>query len=274
MQDKWSGLIHGRASHIQASDWAVPQLSRADLDEDVVADDAHYKSDRQHLIFVQMIELTVIMDEVVDTFYTQKALANFAKAGNGVTAMILAKAKPVQLKLKEWYARLPVEARMDSYAPGELCSNGSLHLAYFATEVLIHRRIVQSLSTTASDPYMLYICRSAAKTRLISALDFVNRLRPEHLDSFWYFASSNNLALIAAFGNLLRATAPGQEEAVFYESRLREYRWALAISAERAEWIEGAVRILDITNGLLANLPEKPRSGERRLLSGDTHMSG
>ena len=107
---------------------------------------------------------------------------------------------------------------------------------------------------------MLYICRSAAKTRLISAMDFVNRLRPEHLDSFWYFASATNFALIATFGNLLRATAPGDEEAGFYESRLKEYRWALTVSAQRAEWIYSAVAILDSTNAMLIDLSDKSKS--------------
>lgn len=137
-------------------------------------------------------------------------------------------------------------------------------MAYFATEISIHRRIVQSLNPGHSDPYMLYICRSAAKTRLISAMDFVNRLRVEHLDSFWYSASSTNFALIAAFGNLLRATAPGQEEASFYESRLKEYRWALSVSSRRAQWMDSAVRMLDVTNNMLVKLPDKPRSIHER----------
>lgn len=91
-------------------------------------------------------------------------------------------------------------------------------------------------------------------------MDFVNRLRPEHLESFWYFASSTNFALIATFGNLLRATAPGHEEALFYENRLMEYRWALSVSSRRAEWMESAVSMLDVSNSMVMNLPDKPRS--------------
>ena len=96
-------------------------------------------------------------------------------------------------------------------------------------------------------------------------MDFVNRLRVEHLNSFWYWASANNFALIATFGNLLRATAPAQEEASFYESRLREFRWALSVSSKRAEWITSAVRMLDVTNNMLLRMPEKPRSTEQRV---------
>lgn len=142
-----------------------------------------------------------------------------------------------------------------------VCANhspGYLHLAYFATEISIHRRIVQTLDPSTADPYMLYICRSAAKTRLISAMDFVNRLKPEHLESFWYFASITNFSLISTFGSLLMATAPAREEAQFYESRLREYRWALSVSCKRAEWLEQAVKMLDTTTALLQNVQSKP----------------
>ena len=267
LQDKWAALVHGRPCHIQATDWAVPHLTSADYSDSTIVDDeeidplCELPTPPEHsIIFSEMIELTAIMGEVIDTFYTQRAIGEFDKAGKNVTGLILSKAKPVQIKLKNWFTKLPAEARMDGYETGKLSSNGYLHLAYFATEISIHRRIIQSLNHKTSDPYMMYICRSAAKTRLISAMDFVNRLKPEHLDAFWLGASPTNFALIATFGNLLRATAPGHEEASFYESRLHEYRWALCMSAKKAEWIEGAVDMLDMTNAILSNLAEKPRS--------------
>lgn len=104
----------------------------------------------------------------------------------------------------------------------------------------------------------MYICRSAAKTRLISAMDFVNRLKPEHLQSFWYFASKINFTLIGTFGSLLWATAPAKEEADFYKTRLREYRWTLSVSSKRADFLDYAVQMLDASRGMLTNLAEKP----------------
>ncbi|KAG9896119.1 hypothetical protein KCU94_g10992, partial [Aureobasidium melanogenum] len=267
MQDKWTALVHGRPSHIQAADWAVSTLTLDDFNEEfenadqqVVADEESEEEEKSRVIFIQMIELTSIMAEVIDVFYTQRANAEFEKGGRNATRLILERAKPVQLKLKEWFSKLPAVARMDAYTPGKLSSNGYLHLAYFATEISIHRRIVQSLQPSSTDPYVLYICRSAAKTRLISAMDFVNRLKPEHLDSFWYFASATNFALINTFGNLLRATAPGEEEAGFYSCRLKEYRWALGASCRRAEWLEGAVRMLDATDNLVDGLGHRQQN--------------
>ncbi|KAL9083249.1 MAG: hypothetical protein Q9165_008602 [Trypethelium subeluteriae] len=258
MQDKWSSLIHGRPSHIFDANWAVKPLADDDFAETPIAgsqaipstEEERISAEQGQEVFNQMIALTSIMAEVMDTFYTQSAISDFDNAGPNATRLILERAKPVQIKLKEWFSRLPANARY-------------LHLGYFATEITLHRRIIQSLSPTTSDPYLFYICRSAAKTRLISAMDFVNRLRPSHLQAFWYFASKVNFTLIGTFGSLLWATAPTQEEADFYRMRLREYRWTLSVSSRRAEFLSYAVRMLDASRGLLRNLAEKPWLGQQ-----------
>lgn len=135
---------------------------------------------------------------------------------------------------------------------------GSLHLAYFATEITLHRRIVRSLNASTTDPYLLHICRTAAKTRLISAMDFVNRLKVEHLQSFWYSASKMNFALVATFGGLLWATSLSQQEAEFYRLRLAEYRWTLTVSRKWARFIGFAVGTLDRSRRMLEHLEAKP----------------
>lgn len=263
MQDKWSAVMHGRPSHINAADWNVSPPTEDDFDESIdsnptPSEELESQALKGRVVFMQMIALTNIMAEVCDTFYSEKAKAEYTNAGRYATQLVLNRAKPVQLKLKEWFAKLPMDCKMDSLTTGQLSSQGYLHLAYFATEISIHRRIVQSLDPAISDPYMLYICRSAAKTRLISALDFVNRLKPEHLDAFWYFASASNFALVGTFGALLMATSPGKEEAHFYACRLNEFKWTLTVSSKKAVWIHGALEMLDATSEMLRGLPEKP----------------
>ncbi|KAI1101705.1 fungal-specific transcription factor domain-containing protein [Jackrogersella minutella] len=278
MQDKWGALVHGRPSHIFSSNWVVQPLAPNDFPEAELDDqDPEEKMDieRGRTLFVQMIYLTQVLAEILETFYTLEAMQNVSNAGAQGTHLVLGMAKPIQLKLKEWYAALPTAIRMDSsfqsgsVASTRLSSIGYLHLAYFATEITLHRRIIRSLETDsqAIDPYVQHICRSAAKARLISAMDFVNRLTPQHLRSFWFFASKTNFALIGTFGSLLWATSPGREEADWYRRRLGEYRWTLSVSGKPGEskgLTEFAMGMLDISTGLLKKLPEKPelsRSG-------------
>ncbi|KAB5566589.1 putative RNA polymerase II transcription factor [Coniochaeta sp. 2T2.1] len=309
MQDKWGALVHGRPSHVFQANWAVQPLRPNDfLDVEWDEDDIEERTEieRGRTLFMQMVQLSQILAEILETFYTLQAMQAVSDAGPQGTHMVLALAKPIQLKLKNWYAELPQAIRMDSTYqtapssnnnPNRLSSIGYLHLAYFATEITLHRRIIRSLdaSTTAAaaasapstatnpppsppqaasgsggiDPYIQHICRSAAKARLISAMDFVNRLTPSHLRSFWYFASKTNFALIGTFGSLLWATSPGREEADWYRRRLAEYRWTLSVSSSkpvgdshraggRGGLTEFAMGMLDISTGLLKKLPEKP----------------
>ena len=151
-----------------------------------------------------------------------------------------------------------------------LTSIGFLHLAYFATEITLHRCIIRSLRNLNSDDYLTHICRSAAKTRLISAMDFVNRLRLEHLKSFWYFPSQVSFALIGSFGSLLLATAPGQEETDFYKTRLGELRWTLGVNSRNASFLKFAVESLDGFDTILRSLPEKPSAAEDLPRGSDT----
>jgi hypothetical protein len=84
------------------------------------------------------------------------------------------------------------------------------------------------------------------------AVDFVQSLKPQHLSSFWYFASPQNFALIGVFGTLLLSTAPNPEEAEFYRSKLREYRWILKINSENgARYMKPAMALLDANMALL-----------------------
>ncbi|KAI0105234.1 fungal-specific transcription factor domain-containing protein [Nemania sp. FL0031] len=272
MQDKWGALVHGRPSHIFSSNWIVQPLapndfSEADCDENDL--EGKQEIERGRTLFVQMVYLSQVLAEILETFYTLQAMQNVTAAGPQGTHLVLSLAKPIQLKLKEWYAALPPAIRMDSsfinspVSSNRLSSIGYLHLAYFATEITLHRRIIRALASDsqAIDPYLEHICRSAAKARLISAMDFVNRLTPQHLRAFWYFASKTNFALIGTFGSLLWATSPGREEADWYRRRLGEYRWTLSVSSKPGEsrrLTEFAMGMLDISTGLLKKLPEKP----------------
>lgn len=145
-----------------------------------------------------------------------------------------------ELTLRDWFSSLPPCLNMDSTNILKLSSvgkdlrldsmpladslivSGYLRLVYLSTEITPHRRIVQAL-TSNTPPALYQICRSAARERFLSAVQFMKSLRPQHLQPFWYFASAQHFALIGTFECLLYATARGPE-ADFHQSKLREYR--------------------------------------------------
>ncbi|OTA25139.1 hypothetical protein BTJ68_11400, partial [Hortaea werneckii EXF-2000] len=262
MQDKWSALMHGRPSHINAADWSVREPAVEDFDENIppFSESASLESEDEaettkgRTIFMQMIQLTRLLSDICDVFYSQTAKQEYARAGRFATQLVLNRAKPVQLRLKEWFAKLPPGgAKMDNYTPWPRCPQLGIYI--WGTS--------QRRSASIAGSYRVWtlpsatrtcstFCRSAAKTRLISAMDYVNRLKPEHLDAFWYFASASNFSLIGTFGSLLLATSPGQEEAEFYASRLQEFKWTLGVSAKKASWIQGAMDMLEANGGDVA----------------------
>lgn len=113
MQDKWGALTHGRPSHITSVNWAVrqitpddfPEIPRDDGNEDEVAELENGK-----LLFMEMIKLTQITGDILDGFFTVEA----SRTLDGKINRVLERAKPMQIKLKEWYGRLPEVLRMDT----------------------------------------------------------------------------------------------------------------------------------------------------------------
>lgn len=251
VQDVWSASTMGRPRRLTDSNWGVKSIGEADFpdgDIDENGDDQAVDVSNGRNVFLFMISLSQMLAEVLETLYSQSAESKVGQSSRtAATQAILSIAKPIQLRLRSWHGILTSTLPLDSVTPGRLSAIGSLHLCYFATEITLHRRIIRSLSPDTNEN-LVDIVRSAAKARLISSLDFFNRLRPEHLQGLWYFGSSVNFAIIGTFGCLLMKTSDSRHEASFYEQRLQEYRWTLGVSGQRA--IAG---LLDVACDLLDN---------------------
>ncbi|KAF2803715.1 uncharacterized protein BDZ99DRAFT_526192 [Mytilinidion resinicola] len=260
MQDKWGSLVHGRPSHIATTDWEVQPLSESDFPESAADEDDEDGStevEKGRTLFCEMITLTEILAVILSNFYTLKAEQDIRMHAQDGVRWILEKAKPSQLALKTWFAQMPAILKMENVAMRKLSSTGYLHLGYYAVEITLHRRIIRSLSLL-DDPSLISICRNAARARLVSAMDFVQGLRPEHLQSFWYSASKYCFALIGSFVSLLWVTAQEKEEAEFYKAKLEEYRWTLRLSSKSADFLERAISMLAISTGVLVKaIPDK-----------------
>ncbi|KAJ4377415.1 Fungal specific transcription factor [Neocucurbitaria cava] len=261
MQDKWGALVHGRPSHITVTDWDAQPLQNDDFPENAADEDDEDGStevEKGRTLFCEMIKLTQILALILSSFYTLKAEREFAHRAPEGVRWILETAKPLQLALRQWYSSLPIALKMEDLGARKLSSTGYLHLGYYAVEITLHRRIIRSLSSV-DDPTLRSICRQAAETRLRSAMDFVQHLRPEHLQSFWYSASKYNFALVGTFISLLWVTSTDREEAQTYRSRFDEYRWMLRLSSKSADFLERTLTMLATSTGeLVKGIPEKP----------------
>ncbi|KAH7367969.1 transcriptional activator protein DAL81 [Plectosphaerella cucumerina] len=258
MQDKWGALVYGRGSHIRADDWDVMPLTPSDFPETAKDDDREEGSaeiEKGRQTFLRMVSLTRIVAELLDTFFTLRALKEQRTLHD-----MLAAAKPLQLELRAWYAAMPPGLSLEDTVPMKLSSVGYLHLAYYTAEITLHRAIMRchgpapapgSLAPGDGDLYA--ITRRAAEARFISALEFVKRLKAEHFQSFWYFSSSISLAIIGIFAGVLCATSRTEDvlEREDYINKLAEYRWVLRVRSTGAEFMKYAVGILDAGSQLL-----------------------
>ena len=246
MQDKWGALIHGRPSHVSAHHWRAPRLQLSDFPESVAdEDDAEGSAEveKGRHLFMRLADLTEIMSEAHATFYTPRLELCDRDVAVDV-AGLLEQVKPIALKLKDWANALPPELGMDDVRTRKLCSNGYLHLSYYATEIIIHRYILRNLTPDHPD-HLRTVCRNAARARLERAMAFVERLRPEHLQSFWWFAAPKCLALIGVFAALLSATSPDGAETVFFRQKLDDYHWSLKVRSKGSVSIAAAVREME-----------------------------
>ena len=278
MQDKWGALIHGRPCLIHSDDWGVRPVDLRDFPETAEDDSEEEGSseiEKGRLCFINMISLTEILTEILDTFFTLKATSAIAREGDNAITATLERAKPIQLKLKEWYTNLPSLLAVGETKARKLSSTGALHLAYFAAEITLHRAILRPFpppvpSANPSSPSSIHhITRAAAKTRFTNALALVSKLDQTHLQSFWYFSSKTNLAIIATFGSLLWATSETPEEATWYREKLAEYRWLLRVNSKSAEFMGFTVSMLDASAVFTR---EKDKDGSKTTTPASIHL--
>ncbi|KIW20821.1 hypothetical protein PV08_01399 [Exophiala spinifera] len=268
IQDKWGALVHGRPSHIKADNWEVPPLVLDDFPENVDEDHAEQGSsevERGILIFMHMSSLTQILSNIIDALFTVQAAMNYP-----TTVDLLQAVKPLQLQLKSWYTGLPSVLDLGTTQPRKLSATGQLYLAYLAAEVTLHRAIIESDVRRPLEPDLRQITRGAAVMRLRSVIDFLKRLKPEHMQGFWHFASGPSLAIIGTFSLVLLATSTDTIESKDIFSLIAEFRWLLNINSSSADFTKTAIDLLRTNAGLLARFRPRQSTGAKQFGFRDT----
>ncbi|KAL2829322.1 fungal-specific transcription factor domain-containing protein [Aspergillus pseudoustus] len=244
--DKWMALIHGRPSHIvDELDWTVEPLSEDDFPETPEDEDQEEGSgeiEAGRLSFQMLISLSEIVNEILRAFYSARAMKTTRKVRN-----LLQIAKPIQIRLREWRRDLPTSLNLESARARKKSPIGSLHLAYYAVEISLHRAIILGLQGSSCDPSIISICREAARERAVTSIEFVKGLTAEQIQSFWHFSSAMNLVYIGIFTALLYLTSQTIEETQVYKKHLEEYRWTLRVMSRAANFVDFAVRRLDMS---------------------------
>ncbi|KAK2047602.1 fungal-specific transcription factor domain-containing protein [Colletotrichum somersetense] len=249
MQDKWGALIHGRPSHIRLDeDWDVRPCCVEDFPENA-ADEEHDPEGSAEVVvgrelFLRQIELSLILSDVLSTFYTAKATRRGGTLDQIGTVGVAELAKPIVLMLREWYAKVPEALQLQETRLKKLSANGSLHLAYTSIDLALHRSLVRNISSGAP-PELRAAIRAGARARLASASGIIANLQMEHIQSFWGFAASAQLAGIGSFAGLLWATSDDDAEAMYYADRVEEYLWSLRVRAQAAPFVREALRMLE-----------------------------
>ncbi|KAI5207822.1 hypothetical protein E4T39_01765 [Aureobasidium subglaciale] len=210
MQDKWVALIEGRPPLLTDRDWIVPLVQHRDFPERLEDnEEGSSEVENGRIIFIQMIELTRILSDILDNVFSLRAHQAIQMSPDPVGAL-LSRTQPLQRRLAIW--------------------------SDAAMEVL-------SLDRASSMKFTCIACRIAAKHMWLSALVFVDSLKARHLKSFWYFCSTACLTLLISFGNVLVGSALDPFEEQFYLDKLKEFRWTLKINGEMgAKFMNAAIR--------------------------------
>ncbi|RDW59429.1 hypothetical protein BP6252_12516 [Coleophoma cylindrospora] len=256
MQDAWSALGSGRPRLISTTNWDVQPLTHDDFSEDFMDENEREGSsevEKGKLLFSYMISLTEILAEILESMYTMQVERELKAAGSHGVELMLQKAKPLQIKLKEWLISLPPSLSIAGMQGLKLSSAASLRLDYLATEVTIHRRILMAAAQGTTDSRLWEVLQSAASARFTSAIEFVQSLKPQQLMSFWYTASKTNLDLIGAFGIILCATTKSPDDRACFIEKLKAYRWALKVNhLAGAQFMKPALASLEAYMKVLA----------------------
>lgn len=190
IQDKWLALNSGRPSQIQSDDWDVSPLNEEDFAEKDRNLDGPESFSSQH--FMRLCELTQIANDILRELFSIKA----TKALHNSLEATLEVAKPLRLRLTEWYQHLPVglfpqsspqtpdNNRYQSHQQHELDGNGSLHLAYITSKIELFRAMLRP-RITDNNATAVSALRTGAMAVAREVFEFLEGLNARELEAFW-----------------------------------------------------------------------------------------
>ncbi|KAF4962257.1 hypothetical protein FSARC_9646 [Fusarium sarcochroum] len=198
MQDRWTALAYGRPVHIHHDDWSVQELTFVDF---VDCESSGSDEERRtlgatgNLQFMHMVRLSLILYSILSSFYTARTSSE---------------------QDTTWYSEIPASLQMNITYQRKLCFHGYLHFSYYGVMMTLLRRLIRStaLPPRCPDDQILAEIRQLALQTSQGAINFVMNLRPDQLESFWYFISKSSEPMRYAVNRLEGAILRGLEHAL------------------------------------------------------------
>ncbi|XDG04313.1 hypothetical protein ABKA04_003928 [Annulohypoxylon sp. FPYF3050] len=247
MQDRWTAFVHGRPALLHSDDWDLQPCSSSDFPEytkieglsmGVVAAPTGWR------VFLRQIELTQILNEITQTYYTTTATRRDGSLDRIGVCAAVDLAQPIIARLSQWKTTLPDDLAFTTPYTRSLCASASLHLAYHVVIIALYRALVRIL-TPETPPTLHATVRSAAREKLQGAIQLLSSMSPEHTAAFWGSVASYQVAMIGSFAGLLWATAETGEEMAWCATRLDDLKWALRVRGAAATFAKPALQMLE-----------------------------
>lgn len=205
IMDKWASLGAGMPTHIRIDDWDVLPITEEDLELQSLDQTSNtipgfLESESEHHHFRLLSELTMILSDIMDSYYSLRATQRTSKD----FMLSLDIARPLRSRLKAWNDSLPPELalrhadRVDSRGMARLSGHPSLSLAYIVATMTLFRallRPLENLTSVEEEDHGIVgsrlAVRAGAKECAKEVVEFVENLGRGALDAFWHSCKEN-----------------------------------------------------------------------------------
>jgi len=219
--------------------------------------------------FRLLSELTTILNDIVDAYYTLRATQRTAKD----FTLSLEIARPLRSRLKAWNGMLPPALslryadRVDSRGMAKLSGNPSLSMAYIVATMTLFRallRPLENLTSIEEEDHGIVgsrlAVRAGAKECAKEVVEFVENLGRGALDAFWHSWSRANFAIASSFLMQLLVTSETAAESAEINDLVARWRWAMRIGSGSTGSGLMSLGLLRLDGLLLENGDGKRRS--------------